>query len=191
MPRSIAAALVFCVLLPAAAASAMQGDAPQAAPPAGQKPKPVPAPTEIPEPAALPPGRGGAQPVNFRLELTITDQRGSAPVTPKTVTMLVADRYLGRIRTSGNVRVGTTYQPIVLNVDAQPEVLKDGRVRVQVTLEYRAQTAEGTQEENQPNNLTESFSVILDDAKPMLVSQSADPGSDRRVKVEMKATQVK
>ncbi|HET7219194.1 MAG TPA: hypothetical protein VFJ02_14155 [Vicinamibacterales bacterium] len=192
MPRPIVAALAFCMFVPVSAASAMQANAPQPPPPAGQKPKPAPTPSESPE-AAAPhsPGRGGAQPINLRLELTITDQRGAAPATPKTVTMLVADRYLGRIRTSGNVRVGTNYLPIVLNVDAQPEVLKDGRVRVQVTLEYRAQTGEGTQEENQPSNLTESFSVILDDGKPMLVTQSADPGSDRRVKVEMKATQVK
>ena len=192
MSRSIVAALALCALVPVAAASAMQNNAPQAAPPAGQKPKPAPTPSEAAEALApQPPGRSAAQPINLRLELTITDQRGSTPSTPKTVTMLVADRYLGRIRTSGAVRVGTTYQPITLNVDAQPEVLKDGRVRVQVTLEYRAQTGEGTQEENQPNNLTESFSVILDDGKLMLVSQSADPGSDRRVKVEMKATQVK
>lgn len=190
MPRSIAAALVFCVLVPAAA-SALQENAAAAAP-AAQKPKPVQSPQDVAEPSMpLPPGRAGAQSVNLRLELTITDQRGTVPATPKTVTMLVADRYLGRIRTSGNVRVGANYQPIVLNVDAQPEVLKDGRVRVQVTLEYRTQTAEGTQEENQPNSLTESFNVIVDDGKQMLVTQSADPGSDRRVKVEMKVTQVK
>ena len=188
MRRSTVAALAFCVLLPGSVLSALQDSAPQP-PAAGQKPKP--APPETPDAAAPASGRAGAQPINLRLELTITDQRGSAAATPKTVTMLVADRYLGRIRTTGNVRVGTTYQPIVLNVDAQPEVLKDGRVRVQVTLEYRAQTAEGTQEENQPNSLTESFSVILDDGKQVLVTQSADPGSDRRVKVELKATQLK
>ena len=191
MRRSIVAVLAFCALLPAAAAAATQEKA--LPPPAGQKPKAAqPQPPDVAEPAAAPvPGRAGAQSVNVRLELTITDQRGSAPATPKTVTMLVADRYLGRIRTSGQVRVGTSYEPIVLNVDAQPELLRDGRIRVQVTLEYRAQTAEGTQEENQPNSLTESFSVILDDGKQMLVTQSADPRSDRRVKIELKAAQVK
>jgi hypothetical protein len=192
MSRSIAALLGICLLVPVAGAAAHQGAAPQAQP-AGQKPKPSPTQTEPPEAPGAPAlsQRIPAQAVNMRLELTITDQRGAAPATPKTVTMLVADRYLGRIRTSGNVRVGGGYQPISLNVDAQPELLKDGRIRVQVTLEYRAQTTEGTQEENQPNNLSESFNVILDDGKAMLVSQSADPGSDRRVKVEMKATLVK
>ena len=190
MSRSIVALLGICLLVPVAGASAVQGVAPQAAQPAGQKPKPAPPQTEVPDTAA-PPASSQRMAVNMRLELTITDQRGSAAATPKTVTMVVADRYLGRIRTSGDVRVGGSYQPITLNVDAQPELLRDGRIRVQVALEYRAQTTEGTQEGNQPNNLSESFNVILDDGKVMLVSQSADPGSDRRVKVEMKATLVK
>lgn len=194
MSRLSVAVLSLCLFVPVAGAAARQADAAQqGAQTPGQKPKPAPPPSEAPETGTPPAGalRQPSQAVNLRLELTITDQRGSAAATPKTVTMVVADRYLGRIRTSGNVRVGGGYQPITLNVDAQPEILKDGRIRVQVTLEYRAQTAEGTQEENQPSNLTESFNVILDDGKPMLVSQSADPGSDRRVKVEMKATPVK
>jgi hypothetical protein len=105
--------------------------------------------------------------------------------------MLVADRSNGRIRTAGQVRVGSGYQPITLNVDALPEILRDGRIRLQVTLEYRAQTSEGSQEDNQPSNLTEAFNVILDDGKSMLVTQSADPASDRRVKVDLKATLIK
>src|SRR5687767_5901891 len=44
------------------------------------------------------------QPVNVRLDLTITDQRADGPPVSKIVTMTVADRHNGRIRTSGDVR---------------------------------------------------------------------------------------
>jgi hypothetical protein len=40
-------------------------------------------------------------------------------------------------------------------------------------------------------NINESLSVILEDGKPMLISQSADPIGDRKVKVEVKATILK
>ena len=40
-------------------------------------------------------------------------------------------------------------------------------------------------------NINESLSVILEDGKPMLISQSADPVTDRKVKVEVKATILK
>jgi glucose/arabinose dehydrogenase len=193
MSRAVVLFMTF-LLLAAPAVSAGQ-NAPSAATvqSSAQKPKPAPPATEQPpgEPAAAPQARQASQLANIRIELTITDQRGATPTAPKTVTMLVADRFNGRIRTSGTVRVGGGYQPITLNVDAQPEILRDSRIRVQVSLEYRAQTAEGTQEDNQPSNLTETFSVIVEDGKPMLVTQSADPASDRKVRVELKATQVK
>lgn len=197
MSRSIVVALAVCLLVPAAGISAGQS-ATTAPSSSEQKPKPEPkpaAPTETPQAESPiqspPPPRTPPQSVNLRVELTITDQRGAAPAAPKTVTMLVADRFNGRIRTLGNVRVGGSYQPVTLNVDALPEILKDGRIRLQVSLEYRAQTSEGSQEDNQPSVLTETFNVILDDGKPMLVTQSADPASDRKVKVDLKATLIK
>ena len=40
-------------------------------------------------------------------------------------------------------------------------------------------------------NINESLSVILDDGKSVLISQSADPVTDRKVKVEAKFAIVK
>jgi len=179
-----------------APASQVQAPAPAAAQPGGQKPKPAPTTPGEPLPDLLPsvptPPRAPAQLTNIRIELTIADQRGAAPATGKTVSMLVADRFNGRVRTSGNVKIGNGFQPITLNVDAQPEILRDGRIRVQVSLEYRAHNAEaGPPDDAQPSTLSEQFSVILDDGKSMLITQSADPASDRKVRVEMKAVLVK
>jgi hypothetical protein len=190
MLRSIAVSIVF-LLAVSSAGIAQEKTPPQKSGQQTAPQKPAqPAPDKPTEPAVQVP-RTPAQLANIRIELTITDQRGTQPAGPKTVSMLVADRFNGRIRTSGNARVGNAFQPIVLNVDALPEILKDGRIRVQVSLEYRAQTAEGTQEDNQPANLTEAFSVILEDGKSLLVTQSADPATDRKVKIEMKATTLK
>jgi hypothetical protein len=147
----------------------------QAEAPAPQKP----AETTAPAPA---PPRTPAQLVNVRIELTVTEQREGPAIPPRTVTMLIADRENGRVRAgAGNA---------LLNVDARPELTRDGRIRMMLSLEYRRQTEPG---DNSPTAmLTESLATILEDGKPVVVSQSADPTTARiAVRVEVKATIVK
>jgi len=121
-----------------------------------------------------------AQLANIRLELTIVDQRSDTSGTPKVVTMLVEDRQSGRIRTGrGNTN---------LNVDGRAEVLREGRIRVVLGLEYTPQ--EGP-DRGAATPLQESITALLEDGKPLVVSQSADPGGDRKVRLEVKATIVR
>jgi hypothetical protein len=128
--------------------------------------------------AAQQPPRPTGQIANIKLDLSITDQRGDSATAPKIVTMIVADRENGRIRTfRGNMS---------LNVDARPDIPRDGRVRVALTLEYRPTAAEN--ERGDPPIISESLTVFLEDGKALVVSQSADPTSDRKVRVELKAT---
>jgi hypothetical protein len=135
------------------------------------------APLKAAEPQAP---RVASQAANVRVELTITDQRSDAQPAPKTVTLLMEDRQNGRIRTGrGNA---------TLNVDARPEIVREGRVRVTVSLEYTPQ--DGPDRPAQPP-IQESVTALLDDGKTLLVSQSADPASDRKVRVELKATILK
>ena len=135
--------------------------------------------------------------MNVRLELTITDQRGTTPAISKTVTMTLADRHHGRIRTQGDVRTPQGFRPVLLNVDGNATIIQGGRARVMLTIEYRPMDrplALGTEAENDGSttpNINESLTVILDDGKPMVVSQSADPSTDRKVKVEAKITLLK
>lgn len=131
------------------------------------------------------------QPVNVRLDLTITDQRGDQPAISKTVTMTLADRHNGRIRTQGDVRTPQGFRPVILNVDANATIVQGHRARVMLTLEYKPVAAEAENERNTTPNINESLTVILDDGKPMVVSQSADPVTDRKVKVEAKITLLK
>ena len=39
--------------------------------------------------------------------------------------------------------------------------------------------------------ISEAVATLLEDGKPLVVSQSADPSSDRKVRVELKATIVR
>jgi hypothetical protein len=126
--------------------------------------------------------------INIKLDLTISDQRGASAPTIKTVTMVLADRGNGRIRTQGEVRAaGSNRSYPTLNVDAQPEVTRDNRVKVNVILEYKSASSDA----EESATISESMTVILDDGKPLVVSQSADPYSDRKVKIELKATFLK
>ena len=131
------------------------------------------------------------QPVNVRLDLTITDQRGDQPAISKTVTLTFADRHHGRIRTQGDVRTPQGYRPVILNVDANATIIQASRARVMLTIEYRPVAAEAESERSSTPNINESLTVILEDGKAMVVSQSADPVTDRKVKVEAKIALLK
>lgn len=81
------------------------------------------------------------------------------------------------------------YGTPVLNIDASPNVVSGGRVRVGISFEYRPG---GPEAEKMPSiHINERVSAILEDGKPLLISQTADPASDRIVKVELKATILK
>jgi hypothetical protein len=121
-----------------------------------------------------------AQLANLKLEVTISDDREGVATPPKTVSLVTADRQWGRSRSTG--------PHAVLNVDARMEILNDGRIRVQMTLEYRpsAQPAE-----KQPlSSTTKTISAIVDEGKALSVSESADPASNRTVKVEIRVTRL-
>lgn len=166
-----------------------------ASPAAAQAPKtPEPAPPH-PGLAVAPTPRLPAQLVNIRLELTIsvTDQKNAAPSLLKSVTLHVNDRNNARIRTglAANSGAGTLVDPLspVLNVDASPEILRDGRVRVDMSFEFRP--TRNSTDKLEPLHINERVGTILEDGKPFLVTQATDPSSDRVVKVEMKATILK
>jgi hypothetical protein len=137
------------------------------------------------------------QPVNMRLDLTMTDDRGNGQAISKTVSILTADRFWGRIRTAGEITTSDQRRlPVILNVDARPTLIRDNRARVEMTIEYRPSmealvappAAPGARPDASglPPNVNESLAVILEDGKPLLISQSADPITDRTVKVEAK-----
>jgi hypothetical protein len=158
--------------------------------PAQQPPPPPPAPL-----AATPrEAQRQGQPVNVRVELTITDQREGEASLKKTVTVVTGDGLGGLVRSSG------TYPRIQgdvpLNVDTEPMILPDGKIRLRVNLQYDlpGETLAAAQPDANRSptpfrtSLHETLALILESGKPMIATQSADPVSNRQVTVEVKAT---
>ena len=123
------------------------------------------------------------QPVNIKLDLTISDQTGSGEPLKKVVTLLVADRAMGSIRSTGSVRAQGRVQ---INVDARPQILQSGAIRLALGLEYNPRML-GNDAGSEWSALNEQISVVVDAGKPLIVSQAADPASDRRITVEVRA----
>jgi hypothetical protein len=134
----------------------------------------------VPKPAEPQASRPASQAANVRIEVTITDQRGDAQAPAKTVMLLVEDTQSARMRTGRG--------SAVLNLDVRPQIVRDGHVRLLVSLEFTPQ--DGPERPAQPP-LQESIVALVDDGKSLVLSQSADPASDRKVRLEVKATIVK
>lgn len=156
------------------------------------KPKPGQDPTAQ---LAIPPPKGPPVPsdrfvrtlTNVQVELTLTDQVGSSAPEKKSVSMIVATGSWGKIRNtaarSGPIQIG-------LNVDARPLVSVDGPIQLELTLYYYPPQGK-PDAPVLPTELNQSMTIVLQSGKPMLISQSADPASDRKITVEVKATVLK
>ncbi len=132
---------------------------------------------------------------NVHVELTISDQTGSGTPDRKTVSMIVSNGAWGKIRTSAEAFQKSTASKIVpvgLNVDARPFV-SDGLIRLELTIVYSPMMLTSTNDSAQtrPTELNQSLTVALQSGKPLVVSQAADPVSDRKIGVEVKATILK
>ena len=125
-----------------------------------------------------PGNRGPAQPVNIKLDFTVTDQRDGQAAVPRTITMMIADRSRGQIRSGGTG--GQT-----LNVDARPEIVRDSRMRVDVNFDYRAPQSDA---DRTPPMLTQSVASLVDDGKPLVITQWSEMGSSRTIRVELRAS---
>ena len=82
-----------------------------------------------------------------------------------------------------------------LNVDTEPEVLSDGKIRVRVNLQYDLPGSVAGQATETPGagslrrtQIRENLAVILESGKGLTIAQSADPVGDRQVTIDVKAT---
>jgi hypothetical protein len=144
---------------------------------------------------------------NVQIELTISDQTGSGPVEKKIVSMIAASGTWGKIRAAGVARpnAATGNVPVGLNVDARPFVMAEGIVQVELTVGYNPLSPQSLEaydpqttgragmppSQVRPTELNQSLTVVLQNGKPLIVSQAADPVSDRKIIVEVKATVLK
>ncbi len=151
-----------------------------------------------PEPPALP--------INIKIDVSITDQTGTNPPAKKLVTMIASDRQSTNVRSSASVPVKAvfgggpaapyTFKTVQINVDARPAIVpkEPNKISVNFGLEYLPTGPRVSAQEEQEPGLTswnERLSVILESGKPMIISQAADPTSDRKITVEVTATILK
>jgi hypothetical protein len=159
---------------------------PATAPTPGQTPAPRPAPPRAPSIGA-PSGTQVPAATNIRLDLVITDTFTGTPVK-KSVSLLLLTGNSGMIRTS-NTGTGNL---AVLNVDAIAAGYLNGQIPTRITFEYSpAPQTEGPLAGRRSPTLNESITVVLQDGKPLMISQSADPATDRKVTAELTATILK
>ena len=165
------------------------------------KPRPALQAQKAEPPAAKPAPEPAALPLNIRIEVSITDQTGSNTPARKVVTMIAGDRQSTNIRSSANVAVrrapdnpNTYMRDVTINVDARPIIVQKepNKINVSLGLEY-VPKAQGSQEVTEAGmaSFSERLGLILESGKPMMISQAADPTSDRKITVEVTATILK
>jgi glucose/arabinose dehydrogenase len=166
--------------------------------PAKQAPKPAEAKSEpaaakaAPEPPPLP--------VNVRIEVSITDQMGANSPARKVVTIIAGDRQNTNVRSLASVPVksgnspGTMMRDVTINVDARPTInqKEPNKINLSLGLEYFPKV-QGSQEVMEAGmaQFSERLGLVLESGKPMMISQAADPTSDRKITVEVTATILK
>jgi hypothetical protein len=139
--------------------------------------------------------------VNVKLELTISDQSGGGQPVHKTISMLIADWGGGKVRSAGYIanENNTPIHNVGLNADAEVRLVTDDKIRATITIEFTSAPASTTpisgpdtpRSPRAPTTLNETVTVLLTSGKSTVITQSADPLSDRRVTVAATATIVR
>ena len=169
--------------------------APAPAPRAPQAPRPVTAPTPAPAPATpqAPPAPAPYLPVpvtidpmpgqlvNIQIDITLMVEGGSEGGARKVLTLTLADRQEGSVRsTDRNPGVAGA---ATLNLDARPIVQPNGRVLTRIGLEFQSgNDVPFVQVRAQP---------LLESGKALRISRAVSPKGDRAVTVEVTATVLK
>ena len=196
LPRlAVPLCLASALLLAGPGATLLAQEAETPAPAAQAAPAAQPAPGKAgseAKPVAAPPARRG-QLTNIRVDVKITDIRSGQPPITKTVSVTVADRRQGMVRSVAGVPTKTGYHRLPLNVDAKPAI-EEGKIRLELTVDYNiaqpdadaTPPAAGAQPPS--TEVRQYAELVLENGKAMTISESADAFSDRRVKLEVTAT---
>jgi hypothetical protein len=122
-----------------------------------------------------------------KVDVTISDQRGAQPPITKTVSLTVADRGTGQIRSEGRIRVAKegVYQ-VKLAVDLIRPVIEGNKVHASLAVSY--DTPAVGDETTLGTDVRHNLTIVLENGKAVTVAESADPAADRRVTLQVKAT---
>jgi hypothetical protein len=183
--------MIVALVVSAASASAQQGR-PTTAPPARPtvsvpvEAQGTPAPARAAAPFVDP--RVDQSDVNIGVTVNITDKSPTSTQN-KVVSLIVANRNSGRVRSSGMALVQDRERSSDLNVDARTVLMKSGMISVDLTINY---IPEWTSDTTKMTSVTQSVTLFLKDGQPTLITQAADPThGTRSVSIEVTAKVIK
>jgi hypothetical protein len=124
--------------------------------------------------------------VNVRIDVALIDEGGPQTVR-ENVTLTTVDGLATSVRSDADVG---NLGPTILNVDATPRVvgMPPGKLQVRVAVDYLPKPMT---EQPRGGRTRLVFAMIVDDGKTLVASNTSDPATDRRVRVEVTATILK
>lgn len=158
-------------------------------------------------PAPPPPAERRSMPTrNVKVDVTITEQNGSAAPVKKVVSLVVADGRQSAVRSNTTAPIATgNSRDLPLNIDASVNLTPDQRILLDLRFIYASvsvmaplagegRAAPVTPEEKtaasaRPGyaSIQDSLVLLLSPGIPIVAARSADAATDRTVTVEVKA----
>lgn len=161
------------------------GAAAQSPAPATQGRQTTPTPSVPPRPVpARDPAVEAGQLVNVKIDLAVIEEGGADPVSRKEVSVTVADRRSGVVRSAAVTLDPKDRHQGEVSADVRPWLERNGKIRTLVTMNYVSHP-------HFSNWGQLKFEPLLDSGKPLVVSQASSAVSDRRMRVEVTATILK
>jgi len=157
----------------------------------------VPAAAAPAAPPAPPAPQRERQPINVRIELAISESGGNAPGVRKNIVAVVGEGFNSFVRESGMQDTDKPNAPpqrsmTPLNLDARPEILSNGKIRLTCTIQYQSSPQNRDDQTRRINtDIKQNLVLNLDSGKALTISEATDPITDRKVTVEVTATILK
>jgi hypothetical protein len=121
-----------------------------------------------------------------KVEVTVTEQVGAKPPHLKSLSLTTADGESAQIRNQPEVATPGPVLPAPFSVDALPQLIDANRLRLGLSIDYNV--VDATSEKGARNQVRSRQQLVLESGKPMIVSESTDPMTERRVTVTVTAT---
>jgi hypothetical protein len=184
----------FVLAIVTSAATVLPAQEAEEQPPPTKTAPPAPkAATPKPAAAAPAPPAAPAKPlVNIKVDVKITDLRGGQPAATKAVSLTVANGESGSARSQVEAVYGKTEVSRIafLKTDVRPDIDRfDGqKIRLRLSLEYNLIDSSDAVAKPPVTTVQDALTFVLDNGRPLVVAETAEPGSDRRVRLEVTAT---
>ena len=105
----------------------------------------------------------------------------------KTVTTVAGDGFSGSVRERRR-RARRDMAPVALNVDASPSILPNGKIRLNVNVQYAAGQNSLASDGRPRTDIRQGLVLILESGKTLKVSEATDPCQRSARDREVKAT---